>query len=83
MCNSEPDPDRTGFRKNSTAADMDIQTTLITAGLNQMFVYLHRCQAKFLTCEISNFTPCAHAQSHILVMKYAEKTEDYGLGFNV
>jgi len=27
MCNSEPDPDRTGFRKNSTGSDMDIQTT--------------------------------------------------------
>jgi len=25
-----------------------------------------RCQAKFLTCEMSDFTPCAHAQSNIL-----------------
>jgi len=25
---------------------------------------LCRCQAKFLTCEISDFTPCAHAQSN-------------------
>ena len=31
FCNSEPDPDRTGFKKNSTASDMDIQTALITA----------------------------------------------------
>ena len=29
--NSEPDPDRTGFRKNSTGSDMDIQTALVTA----------------------------------------------------
>jgi len=26
-----------------------------------------QCQAKFLTCEISNFTPCVNAQSYILV----------------
>jgi len=25
-----------------------------------------RCQAKFLTNEISDFTPCAHAQSIVL-----------------
>jgi len=25
-----------------------------------------RRQAKFLTCEISKFTPCAHAQSNVL-----------------
>ena len=37
-----------------------------------------RCQAKFLTCEISDFTPCAHAQSDILHIKYAEKTDDQG-----
>jgi len=29
FCNS--DPDRTGFRKNSTGSDLDIQTALITA----------------------------------------------------
>jgi len=29
--NSEPDPDRTGFWKNSTGSDMDIQTALVTA----------------------------------------------------
>jgi len=34
------------------------------------------CQAKFLTCEISDFTPCAHAQNDILHMKYIEKTDD-------
>ena len=28
--NSEPDPDRTGFWKNSTGLDMDTQTALIT-----------------------------------------------------
>jgi len=31
FCNSESDPDWTGFRKNSTEWDMDIQTVLITA----------------------------------------------------
>jgi len=35
-----------------------------------------RCQAKFLTCEISDFTPCPHAQSDILHIKYAETTEE-------
>jgi len=35
-----------------------------------------RCQAKFLTCEISDFTPCAHAQSNIIHIKHAEKTDD-------
>ena len=34
-----------------------------------------RCQAKFLTCEISDFMPCAHAQSNIVHIKYAEKTD--------
>jgi len=33
--------------------------------------------------EISDITPCAHAQSHILHIKYAEKTDDQGLGFGV
>jgi len=31
FCDSEPDPDRTGFQKNSTGSDMDIQTALVTA----------------------------------------------------
>jgi len=31
FCDSEPDSDQTGFRKNSTGSDMDIQTALITA----------------------------------------------------
>jgi len=34
-----------------------------------------RCQAKFLTCEISDFTPCTHAQSNILPTKCADKTD--------
>jgi len=33
-----------------------------------------RYQAKFLTCEISDFTPCTHAQSNILHTKCADKT---------
>jgi len=31
--------------------------------------------------EISDFTPCAHAQINILHIKYAQKTDNYGLGF--
>jgi len=31
FCNSEPHLDRTGFRKNSTGSELDIQTALITA----------------------------------------------------
>jgi len=37
---------------------------------------------KFLTCEISDFTPCGHAQSGILHIKYAQKTDDKGSGFS-
>jgi len=44
---------------------------------------LIRCQAKFLTCEISDFAPCAHAQSGISHIKYAQKTDDKGSGFSV
>jgi len=32
-----------------------------------------------VSSEISDFTPYAHAQSNILHMKYAEKTDDSGL----
>jgi len=32
-------------------------------------------QAKFLTCEISDLTPCTHAQSNIVHTKYADKTD--------
>jgi len=30
FCNSEPDTDQTGFRKNATGSNMDVQTALIT-----------------------------------------------------
>jgi len=40
-----------------------------------------RGQPKFLTCKISDFTPCKHAQStNILHIKFALKTDDKGLG---
>jgi len=35
----------------------------------------NRCQAKFLTCEFSDFTPCTHAQSNILHSEYVQKTD--------
>jgi len=35
-----------------------------------------RCQGKFLTCQISDFTPCAHPQNNILHVKYAQKSGD-------
>ena len=35
-----------------------------------------RCQAKFLTCEISDFIPCAHPQTNIPHVKYAKKSDD-------
>jgi len=41
------------------------------------------CEAKFLTSEIYDFTPCAHAQSDIRYIKYAEKTHDKCSGFSV
>jgi len=49
---------------------------------SQLHAPLHKqccentCQAKFLTCAISDFTPCTHAQSNILHIKYVEKTDD-------
>jgi len=36
-----------------------------------------------VSSEISDFTPCAHAQSNILHMKYGETTDDKGLGFSI
>jgi len=36
-----------------------------------------------VSSDISDFTPCAHTQSNILHIKYAQKTDDYGLGFGV
>jgi len=42
-----------------------------------------RCQAKFLTCEISDFTPCTHAQSNILHTTCADKTDYQSLGIRV
>jgi len=33
--------------------------------------------------EISDFTPYVHAQSSIQHIKYAEKTDDYGIGLGV
>jgi len=45
--------------------------------LQQNFLFqLSMCEAKFLTSEIYDFTPCAHAQSDIRYIKYAEKTHD-------
>jgi len=42
-----------------------------------------QCQAKYLTCEISDFTPYARAQSNILHIKYTLKSDDWGSGFGV
>jgi len=36
-----------------------------------------------VSSEISDFTPCAHAQSGISHIKYAEKTDDKGSGLSV
>jgi len=36
-----------------------------------------------VSSEISDFTPCTHAQSNILHIKYAEKTDDMGLQIRV
>ena len=42
-----------------------------------------RCEAKFLTCKISDFTPCAHAQTNVLHIKYADKIDDRGIALGV
>jgi len=47
------------------------------------FFFRIRCQAKFLTCEISDFTPWTHAQGNILRTKYADKSDFFGLGIRV
>jgi len=36
-----------------------------------------------VSSEISDFMPCAHTQSNILQIKFAEKTDDLGLEFSV
>ena len=42
-----------------------------------------RCQAKFLTCEISDFTSCTYAQSNVLHTKNADKTYYKALGLRL
>jgi len=61
---------RTGRNAHWTMLGLDWTLT--------MFLDLDRiwCQAKFLTCEIYDFTPCAHAQINILHVQYSEKTDD-------
>jgi len=49
--------------------------------LLSFYIKLIRCQANSLTCEISDFMPCTHAQSNILHIKHAEKTNDWCLVF--
>jgi len=36
-----------------------------------------------VSSEISDFTPCQHAQSDIQHIKYAEKADDWGSGCSV
>ena len=36
-----------------------------------------------VSSEISDFTPCTHAQSNILHTKYVDKTDHQGLGIRV
>jgi len=36
-----------------------------------------------VSSKISHFTPCTHAQSNIIHIKYAEKSADVGLGIRV
>jgi len=42
------------------------------------FFFRTRCQAKFLTCDISEFTPFTHAQRNILHINFAEQIDDWG-----
>jgi len=51
--------------------------------LVRIMFFLSRCQAKFLTCENSDFTPCAYAQINILHITCAQKADNYSLGFGV
>ena len=50
--------------KTQTPAAVHTGTTAPWSSLSVI-----QCQAKFLTCEISDFMPCAHAQSNILHIK--------------
>jgi len=59
--------------------EMSIRLDLDWTGSELLQILLNldwiRCQAKFLTCEISDFTTCTHAQSNILHSKYADKSD--------
>ena len=59
------------FLLADTKSIVQTRTTLFNKSrqnnvLQQRWRLNHRCQAKFLTCEISDFTAYAHAQSNIL-----------------
>jgi len=59
-----------------TPVTKDVEPVLKFQGRLRAFKFLapmptsrsfwNRCQAKFLTCEVSDFTPSAHAQSSLI-----------------
>jgi len=51
--------------RNLTSCDTAVEHTLCTNQIRKQTASLppSRCQAKFLTCEISDFTTCTHAQT--------------------
>jgi len=61
--------------KNRSVSPKIFQVTFQFPLNSKSVLRLSRCQAKFLTCEISDFTPCTHAQSNIVHTKYADKTD--------
>jgi len=68
----------TYFNQSQESVSLCLVGTGSGADLNSKFAKQERiwCQAKLLTCKISDFTQCAHAQSNILHIKYADKTDD-------
>jgi len=55
------------FSTPVTSSNLRNQAPLFTRG--------GRCQTKFLTCEISDFISCMHAQTNILYTKFSDKTD--------
>ena len=69
---------RIRFKKFGTGAESESEkATLATSDTNASNSHMP------VSSEISDFTPCAHAQNNILHIEYADKTDDLGLEFYI
>jgi len=73
------------FHKDCRSSWLQLQQSIILYNKIHVTICLHCCwwrnPSKPVSCEISDFMMCAHAQVNILHMKYTQKTDNYGLGF--